>query len=156
MANYKKVKKTAYICGPIRELDTLTRKQVMRFYQRIADVFKEVTGLDAFVPHKRFDPENYVDTPKEIDRVERYQVCNRTSLLIVAAVAPSWGGGIEVEMANQNNVPVVILCEREKLKNRKLSRLLMGNHAIEKIIEYDTEDEAVHKLMEWLGFLDFT
>jgi len=41
-------------------------------------------------------------------------VCEETSLLIVVAITPSWGGGIEVEMANKDHVPAIILCEKEK------------------------------------------
>lgn len=143
--------KVPYICGPIRELSVEERPQILKFYERIADAFK---GMTPFVPHQRFDPDNYVDfTPHDIDGVERDQVCNKTSLLVVVAVAPSWGGGIEVEMANNNHVPVIILCEREKLNNRRISRLLLGNPAVKKVIEYDIQDEAIKKLEHWIDNL---
>ena len=85
-------------------------------------------------------------TPQQVDAAEREQVCKNTSLLVVVAIVPSWGGGIEVEMANQNGVPVLIICEQEKLDARKLSRLLRGNPAVVQIIGYDSQANAIEKL----------
>jgi len=104
--------KTPYVCGPLTELSIGIQKSVKSFYVHIADACKQVIGRRAFVPHERYDPIKYPDfSPAEIDRVEREQVCEKTSLLVVAAIAPSWGGGIEVEMAYRSNVPVLILCK---------------------------------------------
>lgn len=89
----------------------------------MADVVEDVTGVRAFVPHEHFDPIRHTKfTPREVDEVERERVCKRTSILVVAAIAPSWGGGIEVEMANRSGVPVLILCERDKLKKLEWRR----------------------------------
>lgn len=146
--------KTAYICGPLTELKAEGKTRVKNFYQRIGDVCEEITGSRAFVPHEHFDPIKHAHfTPQQVDETERNQVCNKTSVLIVAAIAPSWGGGIEVEMANQNNVPVVLLCERKKMQARQISRLLRGNPAVRVIIEYDTEDEAILELKKAIGSL---
>jgi len=66
------------------------------------------------------------------------------------AVGPSWGGGIEVEMAYRSVVPVIIICEREKLERKKISRLLRGNPAVIDIISYNSEKEAIEKLRQRL------
>jgi CheY-like chemotaxis protein len=66
-------------------------------------------------------------------------------------VAPSWGGGIEVEMAHEHAIPVLILCEKEKLERRLISRLLRGNPAVRHIITYTSEDEALQKLQSALN-----
>jgi hypothetical protein len=143
--------KIPYVCGPLTELAPDEQESVKLFYQHIADVCEKVIGIRAFVPHEHYDPVNHiVHTPQDVDRAEREQVCNRTSLVIVAAIAPSWGGGIEVEMANQNNVPVIILCEEEKLKNRKISRLLRGNPAVRDVMTYSTNEEALEKIKDYL------
>lgn len=148
------LQKIAYVCGPLTELVAEEKIRVKTFYQRIGDACEEVIGSRAFIPHEHFDPEKHGHfKPKEVDKTERYQVCYKTSVLIVVAIAPSWGGGIEVEMANQNNVPAILLCEREKLQARKISRLLIGNPAIKTIIKYDTENEAILKLKEAISFL---
>ena len=139
--------KTAYVCGPLTELSPSLAMEAKKFYQRIGDACQKVTGVRAFVPHEHFDPIKHTHfTPQQVDEAEREQVCNKTSVLIVVAIAPSWGGGIEVEMANQNGVPVILLCEREKLQARQISRLLRGNPAVRKIIEYDTQDEALQQM----------
>jgi len=141
--------KVPYICAPLTEL--LAEEQVLakRLYELLADACLAIFGARAFVPHEHFDPQKHANyTPTQVDRVERKQVCEKTSLLIVVAVAPSWGGGIEVEMANENDVPVIILCERKKLEQRKVSRLLRGNPAVKATIPYDSNEEAVKKFMD--------
>ncbi|MBI3385568.1 hypothetical protein HY031_00620 [Candidatus Gottesmanbacteria bacterium] len=147
--------KTPYICGPLTELSSEEQKSVKLFYKRIADACEKTIGVRGFVPHEHYDPIKHANyTPQDVDKAERHQVCDLTSLLIVVAVAPSWGGGIEVEMANQHGVPAVILCEKEKLENRKISRLLRGNPAVIDILTYTSKDEALKKLQlklkEWL------
>lgn len=139
--------KTPYICGPLTELSLEEQTSVKLLYQHIADVCEKTLGTRAFVPHEHFDPIKHAAfTPQDVDRAERHQVCDCTSLLIVVAVAPSWGGGIEVEMAREHNLPVIILCEKEKLEKRNISRLLRGNPAVREIITYTSEDDALKKL----------
>ncbi|SRR5258706_6380668 len=145
------IAKVPYVCGPLTELSSDEQKSVKDFYQHIADVCEKTIGARAFVPHEHYDPIKHASyTPQDVDKAERHQVCNLTSVLIVVAIAPSWGGGIEVEMANKNNVPVIVLCEKDKLENRKISRLLRGNPAVKDIISYTNEDEGLEKLQSSL------
>lgn len=135
--------KPAYICGPLTELDPKTKELAMRLYEQIADICEDVLGIRAFVPHEHYDPvkhKNY--TPADVDKAEREQVMHQTSVLIVLPIAPSWGGGIEVEMARQEGVPVILLCERKKLEARLISRLLRGNPAVSVEVSYDSEIDA--------------
>lgn len=143
--------KIPYICSPLTELAPDKQEAAKLFFKNIADICKDILGFRAFVPHEHFDPIKHAQfTPQDVDNAERHQVCDLTSLLIVVAIAPSWGGGIEVEMANQNNVPVIILCDKEKLKNKKISRLLRGNPAVNEIIPYTNKSEALTKLQSFL------
>jgi len=129
--------KRPYICGPLSELSTEDGKQARALYELLAEVCSEVLGVRAFVPHEHFDPIKHANfTPADVDAAERKQVCELTNLLIVVAVAPSWGGGIEVEMANRSNVPVVILRPQDK----RVSRLLLGNPAVTQVIDYAPAD----------------
>lgn len=140
-----------YVCGPLTDLDPAIMEVTKRFYEQIGDACKTVLGVRAFVPHEHYDPIKAAHfTPAEVDKAERTQVCSRTSVLIVCPISPSWGGGIEVEMARSCGVTAVLLCERLKLENRKISRLLLGNPAVRKVIAYDSYDEAIAKLMEWI------
>lgn len=144
-------KKSIYICGPLTELLPEEQQQVKSFYGKLADACKEVTGVRGFVPHERYDPILHAQyTPAQVDEGERKQVCENTSLVLVVAIAPSWGGGIEVEMANRSGVPVMVLCEKQKLEQRKISRLLRGNPAVVSIISYESEGDAIEKLKEEL------
>jgi len=146
--------KSAYVCGPLTELPPETQASVKAFYSAIGDLAKRVTGVRAFVPHEHYDPIAHANfTPATIDAAERKQVCENTSLLIVVAIEPTWGGGIEVEMANQSGVPAVILASREKLEERRISRLLRGNPAVMEIIPYRSYAEAITKLEGWLMWL---
>ena len=144
---FPKSDKPVYICGPLTELAPDAQERVKHFYQAIADVFEKYTGIRAFVPHEHYDPVKHAGfTPQEVDAAERAQVCEKSSALVVVAIEPSWGGGIEVEMAHQSNIPVFILCERKKLEERKISRLLRGNPAVVQIITYDSEADALKQL----------
>lgn len=143
--------KRAYVCGPLTELPDEIKIYAKRFYESIADVCELVTGKRAFVPHEHYDPEKHAKyTPADVDRAERKQVCEKTSVLIVAPIAPSWGGGIEVEMANRSGVPVIILCGKQKFFLKKISRLLLGNPAAQTLILYETESEALNVLRDRL------
>ncbi len=146
--------KIAYICAPLTELTPEQQKKAKEFYVQIADVCQEVMGARAFVPHEHYDPVKHASfTPSDVDGAERRQVCNHTSVLIVVAIAPSWGGGIEVEMANRSKVPVVILCGRDNLENRRISRLLRGNPAVVATIPYSNEEEALGEIRKELSNL---
>lgn len=141
----------AFVSGPLTDLPNDDHEIVRRFYSKIGDACEEILGIRAFVPHERYDPRaGDRMTPREVDRVLRERINRRaTSILIVAAVAPSWGGGIEVEMAHQNDVPVVIL----KNKTQKLSRLLLGNPAILMTLEYNSLEDALYELKRFLQAL---
>ncbi len=140
-----------YVCGPLTELPLDQQSIVKEFYRRIADVCEEVIGQRAFVPHEHYDPIQMPQfSTQQVYVAERKQVCEKSSLLIVVTIAPSWGGGIEVEMANQSGIPVVLLCEEQKLQNRLISRLLRGNPAVKEIISYTSESDALEKLKFFL------
>jgi len=122
------VKTTAYICGPLTELEEHTRETAKRFYEHLADTCERVLGIRAFVPHEHYDPIAHAGfTPPEVYEAEESQVREKSSLLIVVTIfGPSWGGGIEVQIANQHSIPVIVL----SLTDQKVSRLLRGGPAV--------------------------
>lgn len=143
--------KTAYICGPLTELSEIEKEKTKKLYEQIADLCQEVTGKRAFVPHEHYDPIKHSNfSSSDVDQAERNQIYNKTSELIVVALAPSWGGGIEVEMANHSNIPAILLCEVEKIKQRRISRLLMGNPAFIKTIIYTGQEHLFRQLKIFL------
>ncbi len=141
------MEKSAYICGPLTELPIEDQARVKAFYAAIADVIEEVIGVRAFVPHEHFDPIRHANfTPADVDIAERNQVRKKTTFLVVVAIEPTWGGGIEVEMAYRSDVPVLLLCPRVKLEARRISRLLRGNPAVVHAIAYDDDADALGQL----------
>lgn len=137
--------KTAYVCGPLTELSPEQQESVKAFYEAIGDLWGRITGTRAFVPHEHFDPVKHANfTPAQVDQAERGQVCSRTSVLIVVALAPSWGGGIEVEMAYRSGVPIIILYPAE----RKVSRLLRGNPGVKIVLSYYSVEHALTEIHE--------
>jgi hypothetical protein len=148
------IQKSIYVCGPLTELPADQQEKIKAFYSRIAGVAEKITGLRGFVPHEHYDPIKHANfTPAEVDAAERRQVRDLTSCLIAVPAAPSWGSGIEVEIANQSDVPVIILCESCRFVQKKISRLLRGNPAVKTIITYHTEEEALELLAKELSKL---
>jgi len=146
-----KTDRVPYITGALTELAEDIQAEVKKFYVDIADVCLEVIGVRGFVPHEHFDPIKHRDfTPPQVDASEREQVTKKSSFLIVVAIEPTWGGGIEVEMANNNGVPIILLCPKDKLDQRRISRLLRGNPAIHQIITYENFEGALTALREFL------
>lgn len=143
--------KVPYICAPLTELPVEEIELAKDFYESLAGTCEKAIGKRAFVPHERYDPKAHANfSPPEVDRGERKQVCEKTSILIIVAIFPSWGGGIEVEMANSSGVPSLILCEEGK----KLSRLLLGNPSVKTVIYYKGPEDALKKLAAYLKIED--
>jgi len=108
-------------------------------YTRIADICGEELGERGYCPHEHSDPHAHETlTPAEVYAIDARQVGEFCNLLIVVAIAPSWGGGMEVEIAHQNQVPILIL----KPKNKKVSRCMLGNPSVREVIEYSDAKEA--------------
>ena len=141
------IEKTPYICGPLTELPAEQQASAKAFYEAVGALCSRIAGVEAFVPHKHYDPvANANFEPPEVYAAEKTQICEHTSVLIVVALAPSWGGGGEVEMANERGIPVVILCDAERLAQRKISRFLRGGPSIKAVIGYHTMEEALSLL----------
>lgn len=129
-----------YVSGALSDVPAAIRPLYLDFYESIGRKV-ETLGLVAYVPHLNTDPVRHKNvTPKQVDLIDRTAV---TSAMLVVAVAdnPSLGVGIEVEMAYHANKPVVLVCQRERIEQRLISRLIRGNPAvIHEIIYVDFAD----------------
>jgi hypothetical protein len=119
----------AYISGALTALDDAPPTKL--FYELLAEI-AEATGLRAYLPQRVSDPvaAAHLD-PRAVYEIDRAHV---TSAAVVVAYAgiPSFGVGIEVELAREHGVPVIIVAERD----RPISRLLLGNPAIVEVVKF--------------------
>jgi hypothetical protein len=119
----------AYISGALTALDDAPRTKL--FYEVLAEI-AEAAGLRAYLPHRVTDPvaTAHLD-PRAVYEIDRSHVTN-ASVLVAYAGIPSFGVGIEVELAREHAVPVIIVAERD----RPISRLLLGNPAVVEVVKF--------------------
>jgi hypothetical protein len=93
-------------------------------------------GLRAYLPHRVSDPvaAAHLD-PRTVYDIDRAHV-TASRVVVAYAGIPSFGVGIEVELAREHGIPVVLVCERE----RTVSRLLLGNPAVVEIVRFTDLD----------------
>lgn len=153
--------KVAYVCGPLTELDPADQPAVKSLYSQIGDQVAYVCGPRAFVPHEHYDPIKAAHfSPQEVYAAESAQILERTSVLLVVAIEPTWGGGVEVGLCNLAkgrgiaDVPVVVFAPDDKLNATPclISRMLRGGPAIRAVRGYttgnDLMDEVAQELMK--------
>src|SRR2546423_5428510 len=119
----------AYISGTLTALDDSPRTKL--FYELLAEIV-EAAGLRAYLPHRVTDPVGaaHLD-PRSVYEIDRAHVTGATVLVAYAGI-PSFGVGIEVEVAREHAVPVIVVAERD----RPISRLLLGNPAVVEVVKF--------------------
>ncbi|MFA7286729.1 MAG: XRE family transcriptional regulator [Patescibacteria group bacterium] len=134
-----------YVSGALSDVSDSIRQEYLGFYESIGQLMESL-GLVAYVPHKNTDPVRHRDvTPQQVDMIDRTAVTMAT--LVVAVVDnPSLGVGIEVEMAFHAHKPVVLICHQDRIRERRISRLVRGNPAVVHEIIYSTIDDALMQL----------
>jgi hypothetical protein len=119
----------AYVSGALTAPEDGAR--IRLFYELLAEVV-ESAGLRAYLPHRVSDPlaTPHLD-PRAVYDIDRAHV---TAARVVVAYAgiPSFGVGIEVELAREHAVPVILVVERD----RTVSRLLLGNPAVVDVVRF--------------------
>ena len=118
-----------YVSGALTALEEGARMRL--FYELLAEVVESV-GLRAYLPHRVTGPVAAAHLePRAVYDIDRAHV---TSARVVVAYAgiPSFGVGIEVELAREHAVPVILVVEREQT----VSRLLLGNPAVVEVVRF--------------------
>jgi len=137
------MKVKAYVSGVLTGGDEIV--ELKKFYERIADACT-VAGIEAYVPHRVSDPIGNPDmTPEAVYDLDRRQVLG-SNLLIAYIGLPSLGVGMEIEIARERNIPVVVLME----KDRRISRIARGNPAVIAEIHFTDFKDAIAQLTNWL------
>ncbi len=140
-----------YVCGPLTNLTPFERIYAKALYSKIGDTVERITGRRAFVPHEHCDPIKAAHlTPEEVDAIERMQVSKNTDLLIIVYIADSFGSGIEMEIARENDVDGVLFHP----EGQTVSRLVLGNKCIRNrqtdVMSFASESELLEKLIACL------
>src|SRR6266478_932724 len=119
----------AYVSGALTALDDGARMRL--FYELLAEVAESV-GLRAYLPQRVTDPVAAAQLePRAVYDIDRAHVTSARVVVAYAGIA-SFGVGIEVELAREHAVPVVLVVERE----RTVSRLLLGNPAVVDVVRF--------------------
>jgi hypothetical protein len=118
-----------YISGALTAIADGARTRV--FYELLAEIVSEC-GLRPYLPHQATDPVAAPDLdPRSVYEIDRARV-SRSGLVIAYAGAPSFGVGIEVEIARERGVPVILVAERD----RTVSRILLGSPAVVDVVRF--------------------
>ena len=118
-----------YISGALTTVDDGARTRV--FYELLAEIAADC-GLDPYLPHHATDPvaDPGLD-PQSVYDSGRAQV-SRSAVVIAYAGTPSFGVGIEVEMARERGIPVILVAERDRV----VSRILLGSPAVVEVVRF--------------------
>jgi hypothetical protein len=118
-----------YVSGALTSLEDGARTRL--FYELLAEVV-ESAGLRAYLPHRVTDPvtASHLD-PRAVYDIDRAHVTGSRVVVAYAGI-PSFGVGIEVELAREHGIPVILVVERE----RTVSRLLLGNPAVVEVVRF--------------------
>ena len=123
----------AYISGALTALEDASRAKL--FYELLAEI-AQTASLRPYLPHRVTDPVSsaHLDA-RAVYEIDRAHVAGAAVLIAYAGI-PSFGVGIEVELAREHGVPVVVVAERE----RPVSRLLLGNPAVLEVVRFGDLD----------------
>jgi len=134
----------AYISGALTALDEAPRTKL--FYELLAEI-AEAALLRAYLPHRVTDPLTAPDLdPRAVYEIDRAHVTGAAVLIAYAGI-PSFGVGIEVELAREHGVPVIVVAERD----RPISRLLLGNPAVVEVVRFADLDGLRRQLQSALA-----
>lgn len=118
-----------YISGALTAIADGPRALV--FYELLAEIVSEC-GLRPYLPHQATDPIAAPDLdPRSVYDIDRARV-SRSGLVIAYAGTPSFGVGIEVEIARERGIPVILVAERD----RTVSRILLGSPAVVDVVRF--------------------
>ncbi|HVR88872.1 MAG TPA: hypothetical protein VHG53_04925 [Candidatus Limnocylindria bacterium] len=133
-----------YISGALTAVGDGGRMRV--FYELLAEIASDC-GLDPYLPHQATDPVANPDLdPRSVYEIDRGHV-SRSALVIAYAGSPSFGVGIEVEMAREQGIPVILVAERDQV----VSRILLGSPAVVDVVRFTDLAALRRSLGEAIG-----
>lgn len=132
-----------YLSGALTGLED--PQALKSFYEALGAVCAQA-GIQAYIPHLATDPLKFPHfSARDVYDLDRSQVL-ASDLLIAYIGVPSLGVGMELEIAHQAGIPVLLLAE----SGVPLSRMARGCPAVIAEILYSDQEEALQKLKDWL------
>lgn len=171
-----------YISGNLT-LDPRKAKHLKKFYEKIAKTIERNGGF-AYLPHTVTDPVVHRDIPASdvYDTDVEAISCAKDNGAVIAYVGKeSHGVGMEVQEANRQKIPTILLYEKYKTgisrlvsnfldtkigkfinrflgikpREKEVSSLLLGGPSIKAVIKFDGYDDALRELdREIKGFYE--
>ncbi len=134
----------AYVSGALTAVEDANRTKL--FYELLAEI-AGAANLRAYLPHRVTDPVMAAQLdPRAVYEIDRAHV-TAAAVVIAYAGIPSFGVGIEVELAREHGIPVIVVAERD----RPISRLLLGNPAVVELVRFADLDGLRRSLTGALG-----
>jgi len=136
--------KSVYVFGPIY----ISGKDYLPVYKDINKLcekyFNKVIGTYP-------DFWDSKETPREFwDRT--YETIKDCDLFIAECSAPSHGVGMELQMGQENNIPIIVLV-KEEIENFDKSTMVLGLPNLKKVIRYRDLTDLYQKLEQELKSL---
>ena len=144
---------TVYISGQLTTTDTKRKQILLCLYEALGEVCR-AKGFNPYIPHIHTGLFIGDETLECSDVCERDRNAVAGSCLIVVYIGePSIGVGIEIEVAYREGVPVVLIYERSRHEQRKLSPMPLGHPAVIDRIAFSDSADAQWQLSIFLhGF----
>ncbi|WP_413172633.1 XRE family transcriptional regulator [Anabaena azotica] len=128
-----------YVSGALTDVENPIKTK--GFYEKIGLVCEEV-GLQAYVPHLHTDPVNNPDiTPREVFDKDKHQV-SISDLVIAYLGSLSFGVGMELAYAENNQIPIILLYEAGK----QISRFPRGIPTVIAEIKFHDYEDGLNQL----------
>lgn len=141
--NTNQITKKAYISGALTRLDG--KKDYRHIYEMIAMICSD-NGMEVYLPHIFSDPvKNPEISPAKVWEQDHRNVSS-SDLIIAYVGQPSHGVGAELEIARVACKDIILWY----FEGEKVSRMVLGNPAVQKTIVAKDENDIYRKLIKYL------
>lgn len=136
---------TAYFASALTGLSPRRKKEVYALDEKVSDICKKYSAYSValYRPREYTSPEDNSELPsREVYETDRERVVT-ADLIIFAAIFPSLGAGMELELAHQACSTIILL----RKKNQKVSRMVTGCPVPMVEVEYSSLRDLEGKLV---------
>ena len=128
------------VVGPLTDVENIEELKV--FYEKLGLLCQKL-GIDSYLPHTHVKDNGAA--PNEIYTTCKQHVL-KSDLIIACVNNTSLGVGAELEIANANGIPIILISYAWV----EVSHMILGMQNIVKILCYVEEDDIFRQLEEYL------